>query len=365
MNKVTQTINAGAQAHATLSRRAFALGTAGCAVAALAGCSTSTTTGQTSATAEPEYDTSLDEGINRISTFAFDTVIDLAVYGDASVLDEAVEACQRYDQLFSAQREGSDVWNINHAAGQPVQVAADTATVIKDSLKFCEASNGEFDITVGAVSLLWDFDNAVKPDDAVIKAALPHIDWRNVKVEGNTVTLTDPQAAIDLGGIAKGWIADSLSKLYRSRGVESGLINLGGNVLAVGQKPSGKPWNIGLRDPNTSAGRAVATIDVRDKSVVTSGLYERHFELDGVDYYHILDPKTGYPAATDVRGDTIVSDVSLDGDGLSTTLFIYGSSKGVEEVEKLSGVEALFMLQDGSTRESSGFGNYNYKTLES
>lgn len=354
---------------ATLTRRAFAIGAGAWMAAMLAGCGTggsaSSTSSSSAGSTTTAYDTSLDDGIKRISSFAFDTVIDLSLYGDQSVLDEAVAACDRYDQLFSAQTEGSDVWRINHAAGQPVQVDPETAKLIKDSLVFCEASNGVFDITIGAVSLLWDFDAYIKPDDAAIQAALPHIDWRNVQVEGSTVTLADPLAAIDLGGIAKGWIADALATLFRSRGVSSGLINLGGNVLAVGQKPSGKPWTIGLRDPNTSAGKAVATIEVCDKSVVTSGLYERHFVQDGVDYYHILDPKTGYPAITDVRADTIVSDLSLEGDGLSTTLFIFGSSRGIDEIEKRADVEALFTLDNGSTRQSSGFGDLDYQVLES
>jgi len=263
------------------------------------------------------------------------------------------------------QKEGTDVWNVNHAGGQPVKVDPDTIQLVQDALAFCEESSGEFDITIGAVSQLWDFEEGVKPDDAAIQAALPHVGWRNVKVDtaAGTIQLLDPQAAIDLGGIAKGWIADALAKLYRESGVESGLINLGGNVLAVGSKPSGKEWTIGLRDPNVSDGAPVATIKVVDKSVVTSGLYERHFVLDGVDYYHILDPRTGYPAITDLKADTIISDISVDGDGLSTTAFIFGSDRGMQFIEERDDIDCIFMTQDDQTLFSSNMDQYDYASL--
>lgn len=343
-----------------LSRRGFVAGLTATAVLAAAGCSSNTTSDTGTNTT---YDTSLDEGILKSTFFNFDTVIDLSVYGDQSVLDAAQTACQRYEELFSMQLEGTDVWRINHAAGAPTEVDPDTADLIGKALEFCEASSGAFDITIGTVSQLWDFEEGVKPDDSTIQAAIPHINWKNVQVEGNTVTLLDPETAIDLGGIAKGWIADALAQLYRDNGVTSGLINLGGNVYALGTKPSGKLWTIGLRDPNVSDGAAVATLSIDNKSVVTSGLYERHFELDGVDYYHILDPKTGYPAITDLRADTIISDLSLDGDGLSTTAFIFGSSDGMDFVESRGDIDAVFMLEDGSTVFSTNIDQYNYQVL--
>lgn len=305
-----------------------------------------------------------DAGIVRSSTFAFDTLVDIGVYGDQSAIDSAFALCERYDGLLSAQREGSDVWRINHAAGAPVEVAPETADVISKSLEFCRLSEGAFDITIGTVSLLWDFNEGVRPSDEAIAQALPHIDWRGVSVSGTTVQLADPAQMIDLGGIAKGWIADSLADHLRQQGIESAIINLGGNVFALGEKPSGAPWLVGLRDPNVSAGKAVATIEVRNASVVTSGLYERHFELDGVDYYHILDHRTGYPAQTDVRADTVVTPLSLTGDGLSTTLFILGSERGRAFAESQPNVEALFTLEGGGTVQTSGFSQYNYQLLD-
>ncbi len=356
------------QRHPMLTRRTFLVGAGVLAAAGVAGVMMAPRTQDSNPDAVSAADSSAgdarDDGIQRATTFAFDTVVDLAVYGSRDVLDAAVAACARYDALFSMQREGSDVWRINHAQGAPVQVDPDTADLISRALALSAASEGAFDITIGAVSSLWDFKAGVKPSDEAIKAALPHVGWRNVSVEGNTVTLADPQAAIDLGGIAKGWIADALASLYRSRGVESGLVNLGGNVFAVGEKPSGAPWVVGIRDPNVSNGPAVATVEVRDRSVVTSGLYERHFTGDdGVDYYHILDPATGYPAKTDLRSDTVITHVSFDGDGLSTTLFVFGSERAIRELEANPRADAIFMTDDGSTSFSSGFGDYHYTVL--
>lgn len=345
-----------------LSRRKFLTGAAACALFGLTACAAGPSFHDDSQALAPADDDP-DAAITRASTFAFDTVVDLGIYGNQSILDEALAACNRFDQLFSLQREGSDIWNINHAAGAPCEVAPDTADVIMKSLAFCAASEGTFDITIGAVSTLWDFKEGIKPDDAVIQEAITHVNWKNVSVQGTTVQLSDPLAALDLGGIAKGWIADALADLFRTRGVTSGIINLGGNVFALGEKPSGKPWLVGIRDPNTRAGKSVATVEVRNRSVVTSGLYERHFVLDGVDYYHILDPQTGYPAKTDIKSDTIISERSLDGDGLSTTLFIYGSQHAAQSIENRGDIEAIFMTDDGHTSFSSGFDTYHYRKL--
>lgn len=358
----------------TFTRRTFVVGLGAAALAVAAGGSLSALLpsaqaengreNEASVAGAPQTPDPRDAGLERRTLFAFDTVVDLGIYGSAALLDEAAAACARYDALFSMQREESDVWRINHAGGAWCEVDPDTADLVAKSLAFCERSGGLFDVTIGAVSQLWDFKAGVKPDDAAIQAALAHVDWRGVEVRESAVRLADPQAALDLGGIAKGWVADALADSFRAAGVEGAIINLGGNVYALGQKPSGAPWTVGVRDPNVSAGRSVAQMEVRDRSVVTSGLYERHFELDGVDYHHILDPRTGYPAATDLLSATVVSERSLDGDGLSTTLFIEGSQVGFDTVEGLSGVDALFMDADGTSRRTAGFDAYRYVALE-
>lgn len=288
------------------------------------------------------------------STFAFDTFCQFTVYGDSGAIAELGRLCNRYDQLFDLYDDASDIARINAAGGAPVEVDPATAEVIQAGIDWSAQSDGRFDITIGAVSTLWDFDEGVRPSDADIAAALPHVGWQNVNVSGTTVQLADAGAKLDLGGIAKGFIADKLTEALRERGVESALLSLGGNILALGEKPDGSAWNIGIRDPNDPGGNTVVdTVSVRDASVVTSGLYERTFELDGQRYWHILDPRTGYPVATDVVSDTVISPASTAGDALSTTLFVAGIAAGQELADSYDGTAALFLDENNGETASS------------
>ena len=176
------------------------------------------------------------------------------------------------------------------------------------------------DVSIGAVSSLWDFVEGIKPDDEVIQEAVKHVDYRTISVDGTTVTLADPDAMLDLGGIAKGFITDDLASMLREAGCESAMLSLGGNVYVLGESFRGDDWSVGVQDPNGAANDVIASIPAHDKSLVTSGLYERSFVVDDVLYYHILDPRTGYPVKTDLASASIVSDSSTDGDAYSTML---------------------------------------------
>ena len=278
------------------------------------------------------------------STFAFDTFCQFTVYEDEGAIAELGRLCNRYDKLFDLYDDASDIARVNAAGGAPVEVDPETAAVIQAGVEWSAQSAGRFDITIGAVSTLWDFDEGVRPADADIAAALPHVNWENVSVNGTTVQLADPAAKLDLGGIAKGYIADKLAEALRKRGVTSALLSLGGNILAVGPKPDGSAWNVGIRDPNEPGGtKVVDTVTVRNCSVVTSGLYERTFEQDGQRYWHILDPRTGYPVETDVVSDTVISPTSTAGDALSTTLFVAGIEAGCILADEQEDTAALFL----------------------
>ena len=249
------------------------------------------------------------------------------------MLNQVSDRLQYFEDKFSRTVEGSDVWNINHAKGAPIQVASETADCITQALKYAEESNGLFDVTIGAVSSLWDFVNGVKPSDTAIAEAVRHIDYRGIMVEGSTVTLADPEAMIDLGGIAKGYIADDIVGMLRNGGCESASISLGGNVYVIGKSFDGDAWNVGVQDPNGAQDDVLATVKTRNRSLVTSGLYERGFEQDGTFYYHILDPKTGYPAATDLKSASIMTKKSVLGDAYSTILFLLGHDRAMELIE--------------------------------
>lgn len=295
------------------------------------------------------------------TAFLFDTVITLTAFCDKNLMQQALERCEYFENHFSRTLEGSDVWNINHANGHPVEVAPETADVIERALEYCRQSEGLFDITIGAISCLWDFKQSIKPDDKAIREAVTHVDYRGVHVEGTTVTLDDPAAMIDLGGIAKGYIADDVARLFKEGGCTSGIINLGGNVFALGSKPDGNNWRVGIQDPNitnddtdsTSATDAdaalIAVLECAQTSVVTSGLYERVFTRDGKRYHHILDPRTGYPVKTDLVSVSIASASSTEGDACATWMFLLGRDQALEFLEEANRLEGLVIGTNGTT----------------
>ncbi len=287
----------------------------------------------------------------------FDTVVQIEVWGaDQDMIEHCRKMCETYEQMLSATIETSEISKINNADGEPVSVSDDTAELIEKGIEYGEISGGLFDITIAPASGLWNFtDNEDKtlPDPDELAEAVSHIDYRCVHVDGNTVVLTDPEAQIDLGGIAKGYIADRLKEYLEGEGIEHALIDLGGNMLALGGRYDGTDFRIGLQKPFAETGTAMAALSINDQSVVTSGDYERYFEKDGVIYHHILDPATGYPVQNDLDQVTIISDRSVDGDALSTTCFAMGLEDGLELIRSLDGVEAIFVTKDGEIHTSS------------
>lgn len=341
---------------AGMSALAFALCGSGCATSG--GKPSSTVTPAASSSAASAISASsagADAGWQERTLFAFDTVVTLKCACAAEVMNRAADRCAYFEKRFSRTLEGSDVWNVNHAGGTPVAVAPETADLVEKALTYCERSEGMFDITIGAVSSLWDFKEGVKPSDDAIQEAVRHVDYRGVHVQGSSVTLDDPQAALDLGGVAKGYVADDLARLFREGGCESGVINLGGNAYVIGSKPDGSSWNVGVQDPNAPTNQAIiAKVACTDASVVTSGLYEREFTQDGVRYYHILDPKTGYPVQTDLVSSSVLTESSLDGDAFATWMFLLGSEAALSLAESIPGLEALFVTESGAMSMTQG-----------
>ncbi len=288
--------------------------------------------------------------------FALDTVISIAItqtnpgVNASSVLDECFAEIERFERLFSATMAESDVSRINTADGSTVTVAEETADLLQLSLHYATLSNGAFDITLRPVTQLWDFSKAIVPDAVALQAALATVDYRQLTVEGTRVTL--PQGGIELGGIAKGYIADRVRDILKERGVMSALIDLGGNIIGYGTNRE-KEWRIGIKDP-AHTDELYAVVTGRDFSVVTSGIYERGFDLDGVRYHHLLSPETGMPVQNGLASVTIVCQNSAQADALSTACFVLGEEKALELLNSLSDVEALFIRQDGSMTATAG-----------
>ena len=299
-----------------------------------------------------------DTPISRTATF-FDTVITIKIYDkDAEdVLDACIEKCRDYESRFSRTLEGSEIYRLNHAGGQAVELSEDTVELIKLGLKYCELSEGSFDITVAPLDDVWNFkeNSGTVPDPSAIAEAKSHVNYHTVVVNGKSVQLTDPAAQIDLGGVAKGYIADKLKSFLKKEGVEHAIIDLGGNVLAVGGKPDGASFNIGIQKPFADQGMPITSVKIKDKSVVSSGIYQRFFKVDDKIYHHILNPVTGYPCENNLLGVTIVASSSADADGLSTTCFILGKKRGMELINNISGVEAVFITDDYKLHYTSGF----------
>lgn len=290
-----------------------------------------------------------DSGLTYTDTL-YDTVISIQILDDASesVLDGCKELCIDFDEKFSYTNENSEIYQINHADGEPVEVSDDTITLLKEGIRYSELSDGSFDLTIGAVSELWDFHakNPRVPDDAAVREAVSHVDYRNIQISGNQVSLADPKAAIDVGAIAKGYIADRLKDYLTGQGVKNALINLGGNVLAMGNKTDGSKYNIGIQKPFDKSGQPVTSVRIAGQSVVTTGTYQRYFMQNNRLYHHVLDPRTGYPCENNLSSVTIITDSSLTADALSTTCFLLGYEKGTELAESLGGVETIFITNE-------------------
>lgn len=289
----------------------------------------------------------------------FDTVIRIEVRDpvDRKVLEGCEKLCKKYDALFSKTNENSDIVRINTAGGAAVEVSADTIELIKKGLYYCELSGGLFDITIGSVSALWDFkaEEPAVPSQDAIAGALSHVNYKNVIIQDNTVRLADPNAALDVGAIAKGYIADRIKEYLKEQDVSHAVINLGGNVLTLGTKTDGSKYNIGIQRPFDETGAAITSVKIADQSVVTTGIYERYFEVNGTIYHHVLAPSTGYPCENTLHSVTIITDSSLTADALSTVCFLLGYDRGMNMVKQLDNVDAIFITDDDEIHYSDNF----------
>ncbi len=303
------------------------------------------------------------------SGFYFDTVIQITLYDDRqeALIDDCFAMAAEYEHLLSRTVADSDISRINQSQGAPITVSDDTISVLEAGLSYCELSGGAFDITLGAVIDLWDIKNnpGVLPAQEDLAMALDSVGYEAVTIDGNEVTLTNPEAKVDLGAISKGWIADRMKEYLNEQGVTEGILNLGGNVLVLGPKSDGSAYRIGLQKPFDQDGSLLLSVDIADGTVVTSGNYQRYFELDGTIYHHIFDPDTGYPYQNGLLSVTIVCPKSVDGDGLSTTCFALGLTEGLALIERLPDTEAVFITEDFEVVTSSGMGDtIPYEILE-
>ena len=284
------------------------------------------------------------------SGFYFDTTITITLYDqkERELLDDCFSFCKTFENQISRTVKDSEIYQINHAKGHPVKVSDTTLELIKLGIYYGELTNGAFDITIAPLSDLWDFksNDPKLPTDSDIQNVLSYVNYENIIINGNYVSLNSPDAAIDLGGIAKGYIADYLKEYLVNKGVNSAIINLGGNVLTIGSKPDGSPFQIGIQKPFDKQNTTITAVSSTDSSIVTSGIYERYFELDDVIYHHILDTSSGFPCNNNLLSVTILSESSAAGDALSTSCFALGYDNALKLIQTLDHVDAIFITTD-------------------
>lgn len=294
--------------------------------------------------------------------FIFDTFVSVKVFDSRMTKDhfKEVEALlQLIDGQMNRHLEGSEINKVNKQAGiGAVQVSEDTFNVVQKALDYAAATNGLFDPTVGPLVDLWGVGNdyAKVPDEEELQRTMTLVRYDQVVLDPDklTIKLKQPGMSLDLGAIAKGYAADEIAAYLLEKGFTSAIVDLGGNIMAVGAKPDGTPWRIGLQDPSEQRGNHIGLVRVEDKTIVASGIYERFFIENGVYYHHIFDLRTGYPVNNGMLSVTIVADKSIDADSLSTSIFSLGLEEGMAFIEAREDADAVFMMEDGTVHVSSG-----------
>ena len=280
--------------------------------------------------------------------FYFNTVVTVTLYGGSQeLLDRIWDACERYENLLSKTVPGSDVDRINRAGGESVTVDPETWEILRRAKEISAMTGGAFSVTIAPLTAMWDFTGGTErmPADEERLAALPLVDDQKISL-GEDCTVTLPEGMqIDLGGIAKGYIADQVAGMVRGE-VSGAVLSFGGNVYVVGHKPDGSAsFRVGIQDPEGQTGSVLGILSTTDRSVVTSGIYERQFVKDGVTYHHILDPETGMPSQSDLASATVVSESSMTADALATALIVLGREKAMALLDE-AGLNGVLITRD-------------------
>lgn len=304
------------------------------------------------------------------SNFFMGTLVNLTLYdkSDEEIFEKVFKVISKVESQLSLNISTSEINEINNNAGiKPIKVSQSTFNLIKKSIEISKISKGYFDISIGPLVKLWNIGtpNSKVPTEDEIKSVIKLTNYENIIIKDldNSIYLKDKGMSIDLGGIAKGYIADLIVDILIDEGVNKAIIDLGGNIFALGEKSLNTPWNIGIQNPFESRGTPVGSIELSNKSIVTSGIYERFIEENGEKYHHILNPKTGYPFENELASVTIISDKSIDGDSLSTAIFALGLEEGLTLIESFENIDAIFITKNKEIFLSSNIKS-NFKLID-
>ena len=291
---------------------------------------------------------------SRKNFFAMDTIMDFTIYGQEDLLDQTESMIRSLEAEMSVTNPASEIAAINENGYG--KVTGDTSDLISAALSLCQRTDGALDISVYPIVRAWGFttDNYQVPDDVSIQALLPLVDYTQIDYQQDSGDIHLPDGMeIDLGSVAKGYAGQKAADFLKENGVTSGLLSLGGNIQALGSKPDGSPWKIGIQDPFQNES-PMMVLSVTDKSVVTSGGYERYFQQDGKTYWHIMDPSTGYPAENGLVSVTIIGTDGMLCDGLSTSLFVMGLEKAADFWGSSDDFDAVFVTEDQTVYITEG-----------
>ena len=303
------------------------------------------------------------EFISR-DTFALGTICRLTIETKTGaegeeIMEAAIKRIEQLDNKFSKFKDSSEVSLINKNSGKGKQrVSEDTYNLVKEAVRYSNISKGLYNPMLGSVVDLWSIgtDKEGVPEADNIENSRKLINCEDICFHEDTLSIELKKSGekIDLGGIAKGYVADEIRKFLEENKVTNALIDLGGNIIAMGEKQMASPWVIGIQNPKGERGRYIGSLSIKDKSIVTSGTYERCYEDKGQIYHHIIDPRTGKPSNSDLVSVTIISNDSIEGDGLTTGLLIMGLEEGKKLVKQRKNIEAIFITKDNMVYITSG-----------
>lgn len=291
-----------------------------------------------------------NEKSDNITFFQLDTIISIRLSKavDSKILEHCEEIVADIHQKMSPELAESEVSKINQNAGKKsVKVSELTFEVIEKSIEYSKMSDGKFDISIRPLITAWSIGNENEniPSDEVLSKLVKKIDYKNIVLdkENTTVFIKEEGCAIDLGGIAKGYSVDLVANYLKNEGIDSGILDFGGNIFALGKKSKDKNWKVGIKNPLNPNSKPFCAVEVADKTVVTSGVYERFFEKNGKIYHHIMDTDNGKPINNGLVSVSVIADSSIDADAMSTMLFTLGLEKGLKKVNEISEISAIFV----------------------
>lgn len=327
-----------------------------CAVCAGIACGCGGQKGPSDGQDEGEGLQTLEQPISKTAVM-MDTIVSITLYeGDEALLEDCMAYCETLAGKLDNYADDSEISALNAHPEEMVSLSDETLDLLRIGQGYETRSGGKFSIRLGALCTLWDFheESAYLPKQEEIEQALASSKASSLEIGEDAACLHGAGAAVDLGGIAKGYLADCLKAYMQEKGVTSAIINLGGNVLTIGKKPDGSQFLVGIQKPFAADGEIALGVRAEDSSVVTSGVYQRYFKQDGKLYHHILDVETGYPVETDLYSVSVLSENSVDGDALSTICMIYGLEDGLALIEDTPDVEAIFITDENEIVYSSG-----------